>query len=47
MPHVGLEPTSAGLEAAAQPLDQWDLIYILIQHYVDEEGIEPPTGLTR
>ena len=27
VPHVGLKPTSAGLEAAAQSLYQWDIIY--------------------
>lgn len=30
VPHVGLKPTSAGLEAAAQSLYQWD-IYMLVQ----------------
>ena len=40
VPHVGLKPTSAGLEAAAQSLYQWD-IYMLVQLYAGGEGFEP------
>ena len=36
MPHVGLKPTSAGLEAAAQSLYQWDKYTILIQQNLHE-----------